>query len=72
MAAGSVSISITLPVTGANDPNLVGRRLAVEMLEQAAEQIGQLAQTSGNLMKTFSLAAGPTVTGTFSITPPTT
>jgi hypothetical protein len=49
MATGSVSITITIPVTNANDPNFVGRGIAKQMLEQAIQGVGDGKSTSGNL-----------------------
>ena len=67
MAAGSVTVSITLPVNNQTNPDYSGRQIAVELLRQAAQAIGssQGGATSGNLTKTFTQAAGPTVIGTW-------
>ena len=52
MATGSASVSVTLPVTGAVDPNNVGRTLATQALLAAAQAIqANLAQTSGNILR---------------------
>jgi hypothetical protein len=69
MATGSVSITITLPVTNAIDPATVSAELARQLLVQAAQQIVGGA-SSGNL--TYQQTLGnPTVVGTWAYTPAT-
>jgi hypothetical protein len=71
MSTGSASVSVTIPITSANDPNSAGRGIAVEALRQAAEAIGAGGATSGSLF--YNTQTGPgaavnTVIGSWTFT----
>lgn len=68
MATGSLSVTVTVPVTNANDPNAVGRQIAVTALALVSQAIGANAQTSGNIVYP---PGSTTVIGTYSFTPGT-
>jgi hypothetical protein len=73
MAAGSASVSVTLPVTNAVDPNNVSRTLTAYALQAAAQAIqSNLAQTSGNILRPGDTPGAPVTIGTWTITPATT
>ena len=68
MAAGSFSLSITIPVTGgALNPDVVDRSVVVQMLAQASQAVGSGTVTSGNLVYNQS-GTSPTTIGTWTYT----
>lgn len=65
MAAGSFSLTITIPDTGGA---LNPRAIVKQMLEQASVAVGQGVLTSGNLNYLQTPAAGITAIGSWSYT----
>ncbi len=50
MATGSFTINITIPVTGAGDPDRAARGIVEYLLVQAAQVVGVGPATGGNLI----------------------
>ena len=65
MATGSLSVTITVPVTNAIDPNSAGRAIANTLLGIVEQQVGGNSATSGNLVYP---PGSTTVVGTWSFT----
>lgn len=69
MAAGSFSLTITIPVTGGSlNPDQVVRAVVNQMLQQAAVAVGQGVLTSGSLTYDHTGAPQPVAIGSWSYT----
>lgn len=68
MATGAFSVTVTVPITNAHDPDYAGRGIVSTLLAEVAQQAGVGPLTGGNLIYP---PGSSTVVGTWSYTAPT-
>lgn len=69
MANATVSVTITIPISGASDQNdRAARNIALQALNQVEQAIGSTAAVSANIL--WPPGNNPQVIGSFTYSPP--